>query len=422
MDADRPLEKNPAAHYAERALAYARAIASLATVEADPAGRSEPHPGRGSATAAEERAAAMVRQQLRRLGVEQIESQSFVGLRSLWLFLSLAFGFALGGHAAFWLLAKPSGLWTALLVSLALFGMSGYLLWRKFTFRSYPLRDLLPHGPSQNVIAVLPPQAEPLRKAVLVAHLDSHRAVFWYANDLLLRLYAVAVPLVMYGVFIAPLLYLLADLTAWGGFAYAALIFAFAQFAAWLTGMTADLGPYSPGANDNASAVGTLLALAERLRKEPLQHTQVWLAFTSCEESGGDGLLKLLETHGEALKDALWLDFELVGIGEQLAYLCREGVLRKRSIPKEVAAGLESAAAQAGVALQPVDAGWVGVFTEAGMLWEHGYRAACLVCLREADSLLPEWHRLSDTPDRLEASALGQAHEVAWRWLQDNDR
>jgi hypothetical protein len=415
-------ENSPSTHYARRALAYARAIASLATVEIQADGRAQPHPGRGSATAAEARAAESVRLQLERLGIETVETQPFQGLRSIWLFFSLAFGAALAGHAAFWLLARPAGLWPALVIALALFGFSGFLLWRKLTFRSYPLRASLPHGPSQNVVAVLPPEGQVLQKVVLVGHLDSHRAVFWYANDILLRLYALAVPLSIYGVYITPLLYLLADLTGRAGFAYAALLFAMTHFAAWLTGVTADLGPYSPGANDNASAVGTLLALAERLRAEPLRQTEVWLAFTGCEETGCDGLLKLLEAHGEALKDALWLDFELVGIGERLVYLSSEGVLRKRTIPKEVAARLQIAAAQAGIPLQPVNAGWLGVFTESGALWEHGYRAACLVSLRQGMNSLPEWHRLSDTPEKLEAAALERAHAVAWQWLQQNDR
>jgi hypothetical protein len=420
-----PDSPNPAftpTHYAGRALAFARSIANLATVEAGADGSAEAHPGRGSATTAEARAAEAVRQQLRRLGVQKVEVQPFQGLRSIWLFLSLAFGVALAGHAAFWLLAQPTGLWPALFISVALFAMSAFLLWRKFTFRSYPLRESLPHGASQNVVAVLPPEDEPRRKVVLVAHLDSHRAVLWYASDILVRIYAAAVPLAIYGVFFAPLLYFLADLTAWRGFALIALVFVFAHFAAWMTGMTADLGPYSPGANDNAAAAGTLLALAERLCREPLQHTEVWLAFTGCEETGCDGLLKLLETQGEMLKDALWLDFELVGIGERLVYLSGEGVLRKRRIPKALAERLESIAQGTGIPIQPVSAAWAGVFTETGALWEHGFQAACLVSLRQGSDLLPEWHRLTDAPDRLEAPALARVHQFAWALLQETDR
>lgn len=46
----------------------------------------------------------------------------------------------------------------------------------------------------------------------------------------------------------------------------------------------ADRTPFTAGANDNASAVGLVLTLAEALVKQPLQHTRVWLACTGCEE------------------------------------------------------------------------------------------------------------------------------------------
>jgi hypothetical protein len=244
--------------------------------------------------------------------------------------------------------------------------------------------------------------------------------VLWYAHDLIVRLYGlIAVPLVLYGTYLAPLLYLLAVLTGWTGFAAAALGLGLLHFVLWLTGLTADLGPYSPGANDNASAVGTLLALAERLRQQPLQHTEVWLAFTGCEETGCDGLLAMLQQHGDRLKDALWLDFELVGIGERLVDLNREGVLHKRRIPRGIESRLRAAAARAGIPLESVDAGGLGAFTEAGALWERGFQAICVVSLRQNSSLLPEWHRLTDTPGRLQSAALGRAHELAWAVLQD---
>jgi len=66
---------------------------------------------------------------------------------------------------------------------------------RKTTFQDYPLRLSLPHGPSQNVIAVLPATAEAHRKVVLTAHLDSHRAVWLFATDPLLLFYFATSPL-----------------------------------------------------------------------------------------------------------------------------------------------------------------------------------------------------------------------------------
>lgn len=421
-------------HWGLRALDYARALASLATT-ARPAtssegpGSSEPTgeipgslPGRGSATQAEKRAAEITRQQLQRLGIQQVEWQPFQGLRSLWLFLAQAFGFALVGHVAFWLLARPLSPWTALVVSLALFAFSAFLLWRKFTFQPVPLHASLPHGPSQNVLAVIPPTSQVRQRLVLVGHLDSHRAVLWFANDFMFKVYALCAPLVLYGVFAAPLIYLLSILSGWQPLALAGLFFGLLHFAAWMTGMSADLGPYSPGANDNASAVGSLLALAERMQSQPLQHTEVWLAFTGCEETGCGGLLSLLGAHGEELQDALWLDLELVGIGDRLVYLSREGMLRKKRIQPAVEAQLKQAAAKAGLDLEGVDAGRLGVFTEAGALREHGYNAACLVSLRQGKDELPEWHRLTDTGDRLEAAALDRTHQLVWSLLQVLDK
>lgn len=47
----------------------------------------------------------------------------------------------------------------------------------------------------------------------------------------------------------------------------------------------------------------------------PLEHTEVWLAFTGAEEVGSVGMHVLLDRCGEQLRDAYFLDFEMVGRG-----------------------------------------------------------------------------------------------------------
>lgn len=401
---DTPL---PPSKWAQRALAHAVALTNASQ-------------GRGSATRAEAQAAEYVRRQLASLGMVDIRQQPFRGLRSIWLFFALAFGFACVGHAAFWLLASPVGWQVSIIISLTAFALSAFLLWRKLTFRDYPMRESLPHGPSQNVVAVLPPTGEVHHTVVLVAHLDSHRAVWLFANDFLIGLSLFIIPIAIYGVFIAPFLYLLTDLTHQAIFSYIAIPLALVHFLGWFTGATADLGRYSSGANDNASAVGTVLALAERLQKEPLAHTELWLAFTGCEESGCDGMRTFLAEYGERLKQALFLDFELVGIGEKLGYLKSEGILHKQSIPADVEQ-LALVIGQAFGGLQPLKAAAFGAFTENGLLLERGFRSMCLLVFRRDALLLPEWHRLTDTADHLQAGALDLAHGFAWRLLQKLD-
>ena len=376
--------------------------------------------GRGSATPAEKQAADYVHSQLQKLGAENIHTQSFLGLRSIWLFFALAFGLALVGHAAYWFLRHPLGLIPAMLVSIIALAFSGFLLWNKFTFRDFPLRTTLPHAPSQNVIGVMPPAGEVRKRLVLVAHLDSHRAVFWFATDLLVMIFAVAGVVCIYGVFLAIPLYILAALTHLQIFTWVALVLAVFHFLGWFTGVTADLGRYSPGANDNASAMGTVLSLAERLKAQPLQNTEVWLAFTGCEESGCDGLMTLLKEHGENLKQALFVDFELVGIGDSLSYITVEGNLHRRHITPQVQRLVQEVGESYG--LQPAAAPLVGASTEGGTLWEFGYQAVCFSAHYRGVPILPEWHRLSDTPDKMQLSTLEMIHNLAWDLLHRFDQ
>lgn len=407
-----------AANWGQAALAYARALTEVSAL-------SPEVPGRGSATEAEARAARYVSERLAELGLADVRRMSFEGLRSIWLFLALAFGFAITGHVAYWLLRRPLGELPAWLFSSAAFAFAAYLMWRKFTFRDYPLRANLPHGPSQNVVATVDPHGDVRQRVVFIAHLDSHRAVWWFATDFLVTLYAVVSPLAVYGFVLAPLAYglraagLLYSIAGLAVLGWVGLVFGLLHFVAWFTGMTADTGPYSPGANDNASAVGVALSLAGRLIAQPLAQTEVWFAFTGCEETGCDGMRAFLDEFGGELSGALFVDFELVGIGERLVYLQSEGVTRRRRIPPDVEALLQRVGSQ--YDLQAVPAGGFGAFTETGVVWERGYQGATLLALREGFALLPEWHRMSDTPDRLQLETLGRVHELAWALLQDVD-
>ncbi len=378
--------------------------------------------GRGSATAAEGRVADYVRGTLSGLGIAEPRTQPFRGLRSIWLFLATAYGFALIGHAGFWVLRRPLGALLALGVSILAFTFGGFLMWQKMTFRDYPLRSSLPHGPSQNVIAVLPAVGEVRRKVVLTAHLDSHRAVWLFATDPLLWFYFATSLLGLYGLIFTPLLYTLSVLIHLPFLAWIGLIPLVSHFIGWFTGVTADLGPYSPGANDNASAVGTVLALAERLHQSPLEHTEVWLVFTGCEETGCDGMMAFLKDHGNLLKGTLFINLEQVGIGGRMVYLRSEGVLRPRRISPWVEQLIADVAPELETPVQPLHAAGLGAFTETGVAWEYGFDGVCFMALRKNTPWPPEWHRLTDRPDRLQPEALERVHHLVWTLLHRIDR
>lgn len=390
--------------WGQRALDHVKVITALS-------------PGRGSATQGEARTAEYVRGQLVGLGMTDTHLQHFRGLRSIWFFLATACGFALIGHAAFWVLRVPLGTLPALVGSILAFTFGGFLMFRKMTFQEYPMRANLPHGPSQNVVTVIPPVGDVHRKVVLTAHLDSQRAVWLFAADPMVFFYFITSPLLFYGFLISSLFYGLSVLTHLSALAWIGLVLVVPHFLGWFTGITADLGPYSPGANDNASSVGTLLALAERLNQSPLEYTEVWLAFTGCEETGCDGMMAFLKEYGSQLKDALFVNLETMGIGERLAYLRSEGVLRPRRIQPRVEEFITHTAAELGIFIQPIHAAGLGAFTETGVVWEYGYEGVCFMMMREGSHWPPEWHRLTDQADRLEPQALERAHQLVWKLL-----
>lgn len=358
--------------------------------------------------------------QLTSLGLQDVSLQPFSGERSLWLFIALVLGLALVGHAAFWLLRKPVGELPAVIIAMLAFGASGYLYWLRFTYRGSPLRNSLPQAPSQNVIARIKPTDKAQRQIVMISHIDSHRAVFWFANDFMVRLFGPFAIITILGVFLAIPVYLLAGLTQWPIFGWLGITLACFHFLGWFTGVTADLGPYSPGANDNAASVGSLLALASRLVERPLKNTEVWLAFTGCEETNGDGIQNLMETYGTELKEAWFIDLEMVGIGDTLSYIREEGGLRRVTIPSEMESTLLEVGQPYG--LKPVKTPLVGASTECSLLLHHGFKAACLIAFRQGSSFMPEWHRLTDTPSKLQPAALERIQAFTWDLLQRLDQ
>ncbi len=392
-------------HYAHRALDHVQFLAKG---------------GRGSTTPAEQQAAEYVEAQLKSIGCSDVRQQSFLGERSMWLFIALAFGIALVGHAAYWLLRRPLGNIPALFINLLALGFSAFILWRKFSLQDYPLHNMLPHAPSQNIIARLPPGGEAKQRMVLVAHLDSHRAVFWFASDFMVRVFGPISIGAIYGVFLAIPVYILLALTHWQVFTWLAMLLLLLHFIAWFTGVTADLGRYSPGANDNASGVGTVLALAERFRDQPLQNTELWLVLTGCEESGGDGIFALVKEYGTILKDAFFLDFEMVGIGDGVRYVRVEGNLARFTIPSEIEALIKDVGKPYG--LQPADAMLVAGSTESNILLKFGLKSVSLVASQQDSTLIPEWHRLTDTPDHVQVSSLERVHNLGWDILQRFDQ
>ena len=112
--------------------------------------------------------------------------------------------------------------------------------------------------------------------------------------------------------------------------------------------------PVVPGANDNATAVVLLLALAEQLLAEPTRSIRVILLSTGAEESFSEGMKAFGERHfGELERErTFFLCVDTVG-SPTLNVLRGEGFLRMHEYPAEALSLLDGLAAELGIELVP---------------------------------------------------------------------
>jgi acetylornithine deacetylase/succinyl-diaminopimelate desuccinylase-like protein len=378
---------------------------------------SETIGGRGSCTPKERQAAEYVADQMRLLGVADVRLERYRGAPSTYRPYVLAFAAALAGTVLVWAApGRGTMAAAALLNGLGVWGMLA-----ETDFSGSWVRWFLPGADSQNAVGVLPPAGEVRQRAVLSAHLDTHRTPIFYSSPTWHTLFSVLVAGVFLTVVLSAVAYGLGALFLWiwvrwiGLVAAAILIFALSLF------LHADQTPFSPGANDDASGVGVILGLAERLAREPLAHTEVWLALTGCEEASAYGMVAFLNAHQASLgPEAVYLILDQVAVG-RLSYVTADGLIIKRKThPRALAL-----ARRAAVAHPDLEVGeHVGIaYTDAAVATKRGLASLSLDSLPVAgEDETAHWHQMSDTLDKVDPKALADAHLFTWQILKEIDQ
>jgi aminopeptidase YwaD len=179
----------------------------------------------------------------------------------------------------------------------------------------------------------------------------------------------------------------------------------------------ADSVPPAPGADDNASGVGTIAALARALGGGPEPGCDVWLVATGAEERpytgqpdhlGAAALVRRLRRSGR-LKDVL-LALSLDEVGRGTRFELRSPVPRSRP---ELEARILAAARRANVAVRWLRDSATGN-SDHRELALAGAPAAKLGVPNE-----PCRHTACDTPDRLQRGAFARMLRVVWPLLRD---
>ena len=369
---------------------------------------------RGSTTPAETEAAAYAWGVLDRLELTP-KMDRFKSAISAWRPFALAATFALLAVALYPLAGRVTAGLAAAIAAVAL--VSSFL---ELNFWPNPLRWLLPKRVSQNVWAILPATGRATQRVVFVGHLDSHRTPFIFGSTTRLKFFGVLVGASFASFAALTALYLAGAVIQEDILYLISLAPAFVLVILLVMTIQADMTPYTHGANDNATGAAVVLALAERLKNEPLANTEVWALNSGCEEVGLYGAAAFLREHREELRDAYFIPLDSVGgPGTGPCFITREGMIKPyRSDPILLALCREIAAQRPELGAYP-SVMKLG-FTEGAIGVKNGLRTLTFVNLTPAGEL-PHWHQPSDVFENVDPDVLSRTGEFLWELLQRID-
>ncbi len=367
---------------------------------------------RGSTTEGERRGAEYCAQVLKQLGLAT-QVEQFTSARSIFqphLLVSIAMLIA---FIVFPLAGRVSATAAAAISILAL---GSDLL--ELSFRDNPLRWMISKGPSQNIVATLPPTGDHRRDLVLIGHLDTQRTPLVFSTQRWVDIYKAftTVAFVLFAAQVA--LYLLGALTQWGWIWPATSASAIGAVLLMALCIQAESTPFTAGANDNATAAGLVLTLAQQLRDEPLQRTRVWLVCTGCEEVQHYGAVDFFQRHRAELRQPATIALEMLGCAGP-AWLTKEGIVVPFYADRQLVALAEE--------LATLHSEWgayatqiTGGNTEMADALRLGIPAITLTGMTP-DGNAPYWHQVEDTYDKIDPEVLARAYAFTLAFIRALD-
>jgi hypothetical protein len=165
---------------------------------------------------------------------------------------------------------------------------------------------------------------------------------------------------------------------------------------------------YVPGANDNASGVAVLLAVAERLAASPVSGATTYVVATGSEEAGMIGAYDFYARHSKEAASATIVNIDNPGIGEVRLVTC-EGVFLKYCCEQGFASLASKTAAELGVGTRQYR-----LFpTDATPTMRRGWKAVSVMAF--TDKGIGNYHWYTDTADHVDGKNLMKAADLVER-------
>jgi acetylornithine deacetylase/succinyl-diaminopimelate desuccinylase-like protein len=177
-----------------------------------------------------------------------------------------------------------------------------------------------------------------------------------------------------------------------------------------------------PGASDNASGAAVAAQLTAECAAHPLQHTELRLLITSCEESGLLGAQAYARAHSDEAAATTFVNFDTVGGDVPLTYIRKEGGPSRFWPASPRLVDLAEGIAQRRPDLRfRAAATTPGLPTDATVFRARGWEAITFLAQSE-DHVIPHYHLPSDTFEHVSGQAIARALETGREMLRELDR
>jgi hypothetical protein len=169
---------------------------------------------------------------------------------------------------------------------------------------------------------------------------------------------------------------------------------------------------YVPGANDNASGVAVLLAVAERLAASPIEDATCYVVATGSEESGMIGAYDFFGRHRKEASSGITVNIDNPGIGEVCLVTC-EGVALRHCCERGFASSASRAAGELGVGTRQYRL----LPTDATPAMRRGWRAVSVMAFTGKG--IGNYHWYTDTADHIDGKNLVKAADLVERIIRN---
>jgi len=354
---------------------------------------------RGSATSKEYRAAEYAQKVLSSLGF-QTQIMKFRALETFsWLYII----YYLVPLIA-WIFEAP------------IFSLVAVLLFL-YELNTFPiLSRIMPKSASRNVYAHNTESGG--KKVFLIAHLDSSKAGLNF-SPALVRGFRTSF-LMMVGAMISAPILLFISIVGGPVLRIIALIpTLYLAFTATMLIHREIWNKYTDGANDNASGVAAVLALAQKCKEVPPQGIDVNILLTGSEESGTYGIIDFINAHGEEHRDAFFINLDNIGAGN-LCYMSGEGMVPVYKASSELI-DLCATVARCKPDLKVKQGVYSLLSTDAMPLLARKFKAISFLALDD-QGLLPNWHWPTDVYENVDIETVDTAVEFVYELLKEIGR